>query len=112
MIDAQDRIRLVESDSKMIWAFEMQTDHLISARGSDQVINHKNERTYRMEDFVVSVDHRVKIKLNEKRDKYLDLARELKQLLNMRVSMIPFVIGALETAIRSLERGMKNWKSV
>ena len=29
-------------------------------------------------DFAVSADHRVKIKESEKRDKYLDLARELK----------------------------------
>ena len=30
-------------------------------------------------DFSVPADHRVKLKENEKRDKYLDLARELKK---------------------------------
>ena len=30
-------------------------------------------------DFAVLADHRVKIEENEKRDKYLDLARELKK---------------------------------
>ena len=30
-------------------------------------------------DFVIPVDHRVKLKENEKKDKYLDLARELKK---------------------------------
>ena len=33
------------------------------------------KRRYQIVDFVISVDHRVKIKENEKRDKYLDLAR-------------------------------------
>ena len=32
-------------------------------------------------DFVVPADHRVKLKENEKRDNYLDLARELKKII-------------------------------
>ena len=32
-----------------------------------------------MVDFAVPADHRVKLKENEKKDKYLDLARELKK---------------------------------
>ena len=38
----------------------------------------------------------MKIKDNETRDKYLDLARELKKnLWNIRVMLIPIVIGVL-----------------
>ena len=48
-------------------------------------------------DFAVSADYGVKIKENEKRDKYLDLARELKKLWNMKMMVIPIKIGALET---------------
>ncbi len=44
-------------------------------------------------DFAVPVDHRVKLKECEKRDKYLDLARELKKLWNMQVTIITIVIG-------------------
>ena len=36
----------------------------------------------------------MKLKECEKKDKYLDLARELKKLLNMQVTIIPIVIGA------------------
>ena len=32
-------------------------------------------------DFVIPVDHRVKIKENEKREKYLDIARKLKKTM-------------------------------
>ena len=36
-------------------------------------------------DFAILADNRVKIKENERRDKYLDLAGELKKLWNMKV---------------------------
>ena len=48
-------------------------------------------------DFALPGDHRVKIKENEKRDKYLDLAGELKRLWNMKVTVKPIIIGALGT---------------
>ena len=46
-------------------------------------------------DFAIPVDHKMKIKENENGGKYLDLARELKKLWNMRVMVIPIVIGML-----------------
>ena len=36
-------------------------------------------RTCKMVDFAVPGDHRVKLKENEKKDKYLDLVRKLKK---------------------------------
>ena len=51
-------------------------------------------------DFAVPADHRVKLKGSEKRDKYLDLARKLKKLGNMKVTVIPIVIGALGTVTK------------
>ena len=50
------------------------------------------------------IGHRVKIKKSEKRDKYLDLNRELRKLWNMRVTVIPIVVGALGMAPKRLER--------
>ena len=46
-------------------------------------------------DFAVPADHRIKLKEYEKKDKNLDLARELKKLWNMQVTIIPIVIGVL-----------------
>ena len=57
--------------------------------------------------FDVSVDHRVKIKENEKRDKYFDLAGELNELWSMKVTVIPVIIGALGTIPKDLVRGME-----
>ena len=38
---------------------------------------------------------------------YVDLARELKKLWNMKVRMIPIVNGALGTATKELAQGLK-----
>ena len=59
-------------------------------------------------DFAVPADHRVKLKENEKMDKYLDLARELKKLWNMRVKVIPIVVGTLETVPISLKKRLED----
>ena len=37
--------------------------------------------TCKIVDFTIPVDHRIKLKVNEKKDMYLDLARQLKKLL-------------------------------
>ena len=57
-------------------------------------------------DFAIPVDHRVKLKESEKKDKYQDLARERKKLRNMKVTVIPIVIDTLGTAIKGLIKGL------
>ncbi len=44
-------------------------------------------------DFAVPADYRINLKEREKKDKYLDLARELKKLWYMQVTIIPIVSG-------------------
>ena len=58
-------------------------------------------------DFPVSADYRVKIEENEKRNKYFDLARELRKLLSMKVTVIPIVFCVLGTVPKSLERELE-----
>ena len=63
---------------KLLRDFEIQTDHLISARRPDQVII-KKKKTCPIVEFAVPADHRVKLKENENKDRHLNLARELKK---------------------------------
>ena len=56
----------------------------------------------------VSADHRIKLKEGVKRDKYLDLARELKILWNMKVTIIPIVVGAFGTVTKGLLKGLED----
>ena len=59
-------------------------------------------------DFAVLPDYRIKLKKCEKKDKYLDLARELKKLWNMKVTIIPIVIGAFGTVTKGLLKGLED----
>ena len=58
--------------------------------------------------FAVLADHRIKLKESEKKDKYLDLPRELKKLWNMKVTVTLIVIGALNTVTKALIQGRED----
>ena len=72
--------------------------------------NQQKKITSRIADFAVPADHWVKLKESKKKDKYLDLARDLKkkQLWNMKVMFIPIVNGALATVTEGLLKGLKD----
>ena len=57
-------------------------------------------------EFDVPADHRVKFKENEKKDKYL--VRELKKMWNIKVMIIPIVIGVLGTVNKGLVQGLED----
>ena len=62
----------------------------------------------RIVDFTVPIDYRVKLKESEKKDKYLDLARELKNSCNMKVMVILIVNGVLGTVTKGLVQGLED----
>ena len=63
-------------------------------------------------EFAAPANYRVKLKESEKKDKYLDLARELNKLWNTKVTIIPIVLfyqfGALATVIEGLSKGLED----
>ena len=85
-------------------------DHLILARRPDLIIINKKKRNCKIVDFAVPADHKIKLKEREKKDKYLNLARELKKLRNMKVTIIPIVIDAFGTVTKGLLRDKRTWK--
>ena len=98
---------LENATHKLLWEFNIQTDHLIPARRPYLIIIKKKKekkRTFKIVDFAVPADHRIKLKECEKRDKYLDLARELKKLWNMQVT----IIGAFGTVTKGLLKGLED----
>ena len=92
----------------IIWDFNIKTDHLIPARRPDLIIINKRKRICKIVDFAVPADHRINLKESEKKDKYLDLARELKKMWNMKVTIVPIVIGALGTVTKGLLKGLED----
>ena len=57
---------------------------------------------------MVPTDHRIKLKEYEKKDKYLDLARELQKLWDMKVTIISIAIGAFGTVTKGLLKGLED----
>ena len=58
-------------------------------------------------DFAESSDHGVKLKESEKKkDQYFDLARELKKMGHMKVTVIPIVAGVLGTVTKILLKSL------
>ena len=102
---------VLENDThKLLWDFDIQTDHLISARRQDLIIinKKKKKKICKIVDFAVPADHRIKLKECEKRDKNIDLARQLKKLWNMKVTIISIVIGVFGTVTKGLLKGLED----
>ena len=58
-------------------------------------------------DFAVLLEYRVKIRESKNLDKKLDLARKLKKLLNMKVTIIPI----WTSPQKAWKKDWRNWKS-
>ena len=89
--------------------FEIQTDQLIPASRPDLVITKKKKKQENMRNSELCRPGGPQRKNmeNKKRDKYLDFARELKKLYNMKVMVIPAVVGVLGTILSGLVKKME-----
>ena len=77
-------------------------------KNSKGVNNNNNIIIIEIVDFAVPADHRIKLKECEKKDKYHDLAWELKKLWNRQVTIMPIVIVAFGTVTKGLQKGMED----
>ena len=103
---------VVENNThKLLWDFDLQTDHLISARRPDLIIINNKKRICKVVDFAAPGDHWIKLKEYEKKDKCRNLARELKKLWNMKVTIISTVIGAFGSVTKGLSEGIESWRT-
>ena len=94
---------------KLLWDFDIQMDPLISAKRSNlKIIKKKKKRICKIVDLAVPADYRIKEKECEKKDKYLNLARELKKLWNWKVTVISIVIGDFGTVTKGLLKGLED----
>ena len=105
MVCAQPKIRPEKWDAPTslgFWVTNRSSNLGQTTRPSDS--QQKRKKICRIVEFSVPADHRVKHKESEKRDKYLDLARELK------VKLILIVIGALGTVTKGLIQELEDLK--
>ena len=86
---------LENEDYKILWDFSIQTGHVVEARRPDLVVADKKERSCKIIDFAVPGDSRIEEKEKDKIEKYQELGRELQKLWNVKVQIIPLVVGSL-----------------
>ena len=99
---------VVENENcKILWDFNIQTDHVIEARHPDMIVVDKVKKTCTIIDYAIHYDSRVNNKEMEKIEKYHDLARELRKLWNMKVKVIPIIIGTLGTTPRQVKKRLE-----
>ena len=94
---------------EILYDFGIQTDHLTPVKKKKKK---KEKRSYCIVDFSIPANHRIKIKESEKRDKYLNLAREIRKSWNMRATVIPVVISVLDKVPKGLERELEELEIV
>ena len=78
-----------------MWDFSIQTDHVIEARRPDLVVIDKKERSCKIIDFAVPGDSKIEEKEKDRIGKYQDLGRKLQKIWNVKVEIVPLVVGSL-----------------
>ena len=68
----------------------------------------KEHNEYQIIDFGSPYDTRVDDKEVEKIEKHLNLAGELKKVWNMKVTLVPLVVGTLGSPAKALQKRLKN----
>ena len=94
-------------ENNLLWDYNIQTDHQISARRPDLVVINKQEQTCQVIDIPVPEYTAVKAKKEEKLEKYQDLAREIQKMWSVRTQVLSVVIRALGTVPKRLESNLK-----
>ena len=92
---------------KILWDFSIQTDHILQARRPDLVFIDKKNKLCKIIDVAIPGDSRIESKEREKVEKYQDLAREMRKLWNVKVEVIPIVLGSLGTLPLNLKIWMR-----
>ena len=90
-----------------MWDFSIQIDHVIEARRPDLVVVDKKERSWKIIDFAVPGDSRIEEKNKDKIEKYQDMGRELQKIWNVKVKIIPLVVGSLGTMPKQFGNRLK-----
>ena len=85
-----------------MWNFSIQTDHVIEAWRPDLVVVDKKRRTRKIIYFAVPGDRKIEEKEKEKIGKHQDLRRELQKIWNVKVKIIPLVVGSLGAILKQL----------
>ena len=102
-----NRPPVLENDThKLLWDFDIQMDHLISARRPDLIIINKKKKICKIVDFAVPAINKTE---SVKREiSTSTLLENWKKLWNMMVTIIPIMVGAFSTVTKGLLKGLED----
>ena len=89
-----------------MWDFSIETDHVIEARRPDLVVV-DTERSCKIIAFAVPGDSRIEDKEKDKIEKYQDFGKELQKIWNVKVKIIPLVVGSLGAILKQFGNRLK-----
>ncbi len=100
------KTQILENDEcKILWDFNIQTDHVIEHRRPDIVVVEKKEGRAIIIDIAVPGDSRTNMKEEEKIERYQEISREIKKLWKLKeTKVIPIVMGCLGTPPKKLDK--------
>ena len=103
---------MVENDkTKILWDYDVWTDHVIQARKSDLILINKENQRISLIDVAIPWDTRVKEK-SGKIKKYQDLKMEIGRLWQAEVEVVLIILGALGVIPDDLKRNLACFKKV
>ena len=89
------------------WYKPIKTDMKVSYNRPDVAVIDKEENMWYIVNFAIPVDHYVKEKEEEKIDKYMDLATEVRRQFRVKTVIVPIVLGTLETFSAKLSESLE-----
>ena len=89
------------------WDKPIKTDRKVSYNRPDVVVIDREENTRYKADFAIPIDHHVKEKEEEKTEKYMDLAAEVRRQFKVKTVIVPIILGALGTVPAKLSTSLE-----
>ena len=89
------------------WDKPIKTDRKVSHNRPDVVVIDREENTWYIVDFAIPIDNHVKEKEEEKIDKSMDLAAEVRRQFRVKTVIVPIVLGALGTVPAKLSKSLE-----
>ena len=89
------------------WDKPIKTDRKVSYNRPDVIVIYREENTWYSGDFVIPMDHHVKEKEEEKIDKYMDFATEVRRQFRVKTVIVPIVLGDLGTVPAELSKSLE-----
>ena len=93
----------------ILWDFEIKMYLSILIKRLDLVVVKKNG-ICKLEDFAIPADHGIKIKGSKNLNEYLDFARELKMLWDIKVTVMRLIVGTFRTILTNMEKRLREMK--